>query len=183
MQFSTSFFSIVLLAIAGGVTPLPAEGTNSLDGIPEGSSDGVYLGSVKEDGTTHWEYQGDASEALAARSNSTLGDLVKRNYVACTGYGVNANDVAKAQTNFVSMCGSGYYFASRSIAVVSGLGVAYGCNYGNGQTCHSGDIASFFSQINSQCGLQSGGPAGAGWYSANDWKASYGRTSVGTGFC
>ena len=97
--------------------------------------------------------------------------------------GVNADQVNAAQGFLADMCGGGYFFAARSIARVSGDTVAYGCNYGGGQTCHSGDVWGFFGQINDKCGFAHGASAGAGWYSKNSWKATYGRGSVGAGYC
>ncbi|EKG22373.1 Ankyrin [Macrophomina phaseolina MS6] len=188
VQFTT--VTTTLLALAGIVAAMPAPSAEkpALEGIPVGAADGIYLGSLKADGSTQWDFIGPdssttPSSGLLVDDDSDSPVLAKRDGVTCSGFGVNADDANRAQGKLADMCGGGYYFNSRSIAQVSGGAVAYACNYGNGQTCHSGDVWSFFAQVNSKCGFTNGASAGAGWYSVNSWKAAYGRTTTGSGFC
>ncbi|GME48628.1 hypothetical protein C8Q74DRAFT_1364003 [Neofusicoccum parvum] len=187
VHFGSLTMGLLTVAAFASAVPTPSGTADQpgLEGIPVGSPDGIYIGSVKEDGRTQWEFLGDYNSTSTIDSRST-GDghaLAKRNGVSCNGFGVNADDANTAQGKLADMCGNGYYFSSKSIAQVSGGAVAFGCNYGNGQTCHKNDLWDFFGQINSVCGFTHGSSAGAGWYSRNDWKATYGRTSTGSGFC
>ncbi|KAI0800220.1 hypothetical protein C8Q74DRAFT_398872 [Fomes fomentarius] len=197
VRLTLTFVATLLAAtglVAGAGIPR-ADSEPVLEPIPAGAADGFYFGYLKEDGSTEWKYAG-ADAASVNPTNATVGfrpstpstssessELVKRDSVNCNGYGVNADSANVAQGELADMCGNGYFFSSRSVAKVSGDAVAYGCNYGNGQTCHSGDLWSFFGQINSKCGFTHGASAGAGWYAATGWKAAYGRASAGTGFC
>ena len=196
VRLAVTFIVASLLAATGLVAGAGIPRTEpALEGIPAGSKNGFYVGNLKEDGTTVWEYVGPDVASLIASSNATAPAassedssaaghaLVKRDEVDCNGYGLNADHANVAQGEFADMCGSGYFFNSRSIAKVYDDAVAYGCNYGNGQTCTSNLMWTFYAQINSKCGFTHGAQAGAGWYYSPSLKASYGRASAGTGFC
>ena len=180
-------FLFSLLAATGitAVNAIPVETKPGLEGIPVGAKDGLYIGHIKDDGKTNWEFLGAHNQSIpvTARDDRPLAARAAIPYATCAGFGVNADQVNVAQGYLANLCGNGYYFSGRSIAQVYGGGVAYACNYASSQTCHSGDVWDFFGDINHKCGFAHGGQAGAGWESVPAWKAAYGRTSTGTGFC
>ncbi|PMD22615.1 hypothetical protein NA56DRAFT_747867 [Hyaloscypha hepaticicola] len=180
--------TFIILAAAGIVSALPspaAETKGTLAGPAEDLPHGIYTVDLADDGSTTWTFIAPINETLKATTVAArdLEGLDKRDGVSCNGFGTPADDVNVAQGNLANQCGGGYFFSGRSIAAYYGTGVAFGCNYGNGQTCHSDQLWSDFGAINSQCGFTSGAQAGAGWYSHNSWKATYGRTAAASGFC
>jgi hypothetical protein len=64
------------------------------------------------------------------------------------------------------------------MSFVYGSSVSYACDYGNGQTTTSAQLHGFLGDVTRNCGAGT-----AGWYSIDSWKASYGRTNVGSRFC
>jgi len=200
----TSFASLVaLMAVAfSTVSALPSPDASSpslmrrgtLAPLPAGSKDGFYAGTLNDDGTTTWKFLGADASAVSASINSTAthpidvsahnsGDLELERRADSgahcdTTQLINSNDRANAATGFANMCGNGLFFGTFSITYQSGSVVAYGCNYGNGQTCHAGDVNSFLGAVASVCGGNK-----AGWYGKETWKASYGYTAAGVGIC
>lgn len=183
-MYTNAILAFALAALSGlaaaNPTPNPDVG-GALTPPPTGTADGLYLVDLNDDGTSHYKLISPAS-AKDKRSDlsSSADTLVSRAATGayCSNHGINASDLNNAQNAFISMCGDGYWFSSRAIALVRGSAIVYGCNYGNGQTCHAGDVASFLGSIDSKCGK-----AAAGWYSKNEWKASYGRETNPAGYC
>ncbi len=75
------------------------------------------------------------------------------------------------------MCGGGLSY-KKSIAIGYRGMVAFGCDYGKGQTCYAKDVTKFFNSVLGECHDNK-----AGWWSQEDWKVSYGYAPVGSGFC
>ncbi|KAK4161704.1 putative mannose-6-phosphate class i protein [Cladorrhinum sp. PSN259] len=183
----TSFFALVAsLVSVQQALALPTESTAAtIKGrsvLPPGSKEGYYTGSLNARGTTTWHYHGPRNTtATPARSVSSVSDgsaIDKRaNFATCENRLVNVNDRDSAIAMLANNCGNGLEFDAKSIAFVVGSVVAYGCNYGNGQICHRDDIETFMLSVKAQCGNR------AGWWTEEDWKASYGYTAGGTGFC
>jgi len=161
--------------------------------IPEGSPDGLYIGAIDADGSPTLEYLGPGpadsanTSTLASRDSpsahgETLYALEARapTGVYCqTWLNMNTDDRSSANSALIKACGSGgLYFSSKSIASVRGSAIAYGCNYGNGQTCYGRDLDLFFLNLGFNCGLDK-----AAWWSQQNWKASYGYTVSGQKFC
>ena len=69
-------------------------------------------------------------------------------------------------------------FTDKTTSYKWGSAVAYGCNYGNGQTVTGSWLAAQFASIAQECGSST-----AGWIAYPDWKASYGIDNSGVGFC
>ena len=167
------FLALLAAATLTAGATIPGATEPTLQPIPAGSTDGFYKGYLDENGHTVWEFLG--ADAATVNPNATISSrsayapaldsvLVKRDYVSCNGYGINADNANAAQGELADMCGGGYFFSGRSIARVYEDTVAYGCNYSGGQTCHSGDVWNFFAPINAKCGFVHGSQAGAGWY-------------------
>ncbi|KAK4220960.1 hypothetical protein QBC38DRAFT_378005 [Podospora fimiseda] len=180
----TSMLAILASLAAFQVTAiaLPAESTpqkRSLGPLPVGSTDGVYIGKLDGNGTTVWELV----SPIKKRDNTLALDeqsLDKRaNGVNCQNSIVmNSGDRANAASALINMCGNGYSWWGSAIAVQSGTAVAYGCNYGNGQTCYSWDISNFFASLVASCGNNK-----AAYWGQGSWKAAYGYTNIGYAFC
>ncbi|KAE9375808.1 hypothetical protein N431DRAFT_463874 [Stipitochalara longipes BDJ] len=179
----------LFFAASGFVSALPnpaTEAKGTLAGPSDDTPHGIYTVDLAEDGSTTWTFIAPINETLRASPIAArdVDGINKRDSTNCNGFGTPADDVNVAQGNLANQCGNGYFYNGRSIAAYYNTGVAFGCNYGkNGQTCHSGDLWSDFASINSKCGFTHGAQAGAGWYSHSSWKASYGRTASGSGFC
>ena len=170
MQFI--LLASAVLAAASSVAGAPTESKPLLSSIPAGSPNVFYSGSLREDGTTEWIFLGKHNH-----------DIEKRDGASCAGFGTPTEDVNTAQSQLANLFGNGYYWTSRSIASTYNSGVAYGCNYGNGQTSTSGQYWSDIAAVNSQCGFTNGAAAGVGWYSHDSRKASYGHTANSAGYC
>jgi hypothetical protein len=167
-------YALILATIAALAVAAPAERqSGSLPPLPAGSLDGIYVSSVHADGSAFWEYKGPVD------TNVTTSSLFTRDSagVHCNGNYIG-NDAQGAANAFRDFCGQGKHFDGKSISVQYGNAVAYGCNYGNGQTCYSGDMQNYFDAIFKQCGQGE-----AGWYNVKSSKASYGVQAGGSGYC
>lgn len=171
MRFNTSLLAqlaFATTAFASGVV------------IPIGSANGIYLHQVDADGTVRTEYLGAGPVTLpSAPSTRAYSPVYARaGYsLQCQNIGVNQGDKENAEKQLASAFAGGSFFRG-TISSVSGSAVAYGCDYGNGQTMSSEQFQEFMSALDGQCGA-----ATAGWYSIPDWAASYGRTNAGVSFC
>ena len=90
----------------------------------------------------------------------------------------SASDFAQADQMLANFFGNGNTFKGKDIAYYYGSAVAFGCNYGHGQTDTASKWDSNVNAINQDCGV-----AGSGWYSYPSSKASYGRTLSSESFC
>ncbi|KAF2824446.1 hypothetical protein CC86DRAFT_384076 [Ophiobolus disseminans] len=177
---------LLLATLAGRAiaSPTPVNEAKALLTAPQaGIADGTYFVDLNEDGTTNYTVitpeailKGRAASLNTPKAGSAL--VARGSRAHCSNHGVDAASLAGAQRAFAEMCGNGYWFNSRAIAQVWGSAIAYGCNYGNGQTCHSADVWSFYGGIDNGCGY-----ASAGWWSMEEWKASYGREVNPAGYC
>ena len=152
-------------------------------GFPPGTPDGFYTGVVNSaDNSTHWTLIPDLNITIPTATIVPSGPaLTKRDGVTCEYKLANTYSVADATTQLSNACGNGYSY-SHTVAKISGGAIAYGCDYGNGQTCYFGDVNGFFNSIRGSCGT-SGSNDRSGWYSKSSWKATYGWTTTGNGVC
>jgi hypothetical protein len=109
-----------------------------------------YLG-VGSTGSTH------TSRAVAQGHSAKFG---KRDGVSCGGGNGSASDFAQADQTLANFFRDGNTFMGKDIAYYYGSAVAFGCNYGNGQTVAAEQWNNNVNAINQQCGV-----AGSGWYS------------------
>lgn len=177
---NVSILCAVALAQIGAALP-QATRKPLFDPLPAGSKDGLHIGTLNEDGTTHWEYHGETlvnRTSEAVKREPTV-PHTKRAYngAHCVSYSYDQYDWQLATQGLEQQCGSGTPY-SNVISYQSGITVAYGCNYGNGQVCVGTEIEGLYSQFSSACG-----DGWYGWWEQGDWAASYGVTDTTTGFC
>jgi hypothetical protein len=136
---------------------------------------------VNADGSTTTEYIGDVGD-LPSALNSTINTVQLSNSqgdISCRNqYVLNLDDLIAAEQGLEAMYTNGGSFNGKSTSYKSGSAVAYGCNYGKGQTITGTWLSAQYNNIAQQCGS-----TGPGWVSYPDWKASYGVDSSATGFC
>lgn len=73
--------------------------------------------------------------------------------------------------------GGGRHFTTK-ISAYSGNAVAFGCDYGNGQTMSSGEYSGYIQVLDAKCGNTF-----AAYYDLPNAKSSYGRTNSDQDFC
>jgi len=78
-----------------------------------------------------------------------------------------------AQQGLIDRFKDGKSFKETSTLYKQGTVVAYGCNYGNGQTISGSWLAAQFAAIAQKCGSLS-----PGYVAYPDWKATYGVGST-----
>jgi hypothetical protein len=107
-------------------------------------------------------------------------DLVARKTgTQCFGQTMDAGDVAKAQQQMIDFCNNGGLWSDNSqMRFTSGDVTVFGCNYGGQQECHEEDLRVFFAEIDRSCN-----ESGAGFWSQENWKVTYGRTLHGNSVC
>jgi hypothetical protein len=182
---SPLYLCIAAFIMALGVTAAPTPGeanplTTGRFSLPPDSKDGLYIHSLDENGNQSLEYLGVVNATgLPALDNVDSDALSKRQstFYSCAGRFVDATSLRNAEDGLAGICGQGLEFR-QSISYQWGSAIAYGCNYGNGQTCHSGDVRRFYNGLTNACGGSQ-----TGWTTINEWHATYGVTVVGTGFC
>lgn len=161
-----------LAALGGLVAAVPTERKPLYDPLPEGAPNGPHIASLNEDGSTHWEFLGHLTR------NSTASSEVQKRAATgayCNGYYIGAN-VQSTVDDFITEFGGRYF--KTAIAWQDNGAIAYGCDYGNGQYPQTSDLQNFFASIANTCGSNS-----AGWWSQEDWAASYGVVGSGSGYC
>lgn len=148
------------------------------DPLPAGSADGLYIGTLNDDGTTHWEYFGKAKNlTLPERGSTSLSEHDKRANEGAICQGEELLFAPLAEEGLIEICGNGLNF-DQVISYQFNTAIAYGCNYGGGQHCIGSQITDIFDKLEVACG-----PLTSGWYSMPSWAASYGVTLLGDGFC
>ncbi|KAH9890724.1 hypothetical protein F4778DRAFT_752061 [Xylariomycetidae sp. FL2044] len=171
--------SAAILLGAAAMAPLALAAPADADLVERnllGPQDGLYVEKTNPDGSTEWEYQGRYSPSPAESSSNELTTRASEG-ANCNGFYLDANDIQNAINGLIGTCGDGRKYSSR-ISYQYGNAVAFGCNYGSGQTCYAKDLRSMFTSVEQKCGT-----SGAGWYSKPSWKASYGYTSVSNSYC
>lgn len=160
----------------GAALASPTVRSHNLPPLPP--KDGLYVGNINAEGEFFWDFKGDVATGVTTRSPaSEPAALTKRSGARCNGYRAGAeNERNDAKNALIDACHDTHY--SHSIALQRGDVVAYGCDYGNGQRCNGWEITGFFDEIAKACGVES-----AGWYDKSEWRASYGVTRAGNGFC
>ncbi|KAJ6473879.1 hypothetical protein C8R45DRAFT_1103548 [Mycena sanguinolenta] len=166
MQFRALFLAFVATAVAFQ--------------RPTGGPDGLYIHSIDAEGNSVVEYLGVASTSSnhIPRAAGPSAKFGKRDGVTCGGGSGSAGDFAQADQMLANFFGNGNTFKGKDIAYYYGSAVAFGCNYGNGQTDTASQWDSNVNDINQDCGV-----AGSGWYSYPSSKASFGRTLSSESFC
>ncbi|KAI0138699.1 hypothetical protein F4776DRAFT_663068 [Hypoxylon sp. NC0597] len=166
---SIAILAFVASATAGLIQRDTSDGTFHL---PADSPNGAYELSVGESSEATYKHLGDDSKDLVARKDYQ-GQIHCKNQ-----YTLNYDDMGYAEQGFENNFGNGNSFYGKTVSYKYGSAVAYGCNYGHGQTVTGTWLAAQFAAIAQSCGAQS-----AGWVSYPDWKASYGIDNAGVGFC
>ena len=169
-----SAIKFVLLAIASLSAALS---------LPEDAPQGPAIAFQYDNGTWVWDYQ--TPHALAGSQVSSKAEptqlpiRIPVDRATCNGFTMNLADVAAAEKGLADTFGKGpFTWGGRAITYTSGTVTAFGCNYGNGQQSYSATFMDDMGNVDSKCGTN-----GAGWYGHNEWKATYGRTLLGQGFC
>ncbi|CAG5158178.1 uncharacterized protein ALTATR162_LOCUS5024 [Alternaria atra] len=168
-------------ALATQTTSGPGDRKPLYDALPAGAPDGLHMGSLNPDGTTHWEYIGEAEYLPFNSSELPSGVptiLTKRSDYGthCDGGWVSDFDWQNAQAGLQQRCGGGLDY-NGVISYQYGSAVAYACNYGNGQRCDWSNVGSALNSLRNACYEQ------RGWFSIPSAKLSYGVTTAGHGYC
>ena len=149
------------------------------------SPNGFYLHTIGPDGKPQNAHIGDLNAFLPdLNRTSDVSNPHQRRQDAqptidCKNqYTLNYNDIVAAEQGLEAMFQYGGTFDDKTVSYKSGGAVAYGCNYGSGQTVSGSWLGAQFSKISQQCGT-----SGGGYVSYPDWKASYGIDSSAIGFC
>ncbi|KAH0559905.1 hypothetical protein GP486_003578 [Trichoglossum hirsutum] len=163
------------------ITALSFAGAVQLD---VSDPDGLYLHVVEPNGTVVTHYAGESGNSTlkfmrrGSVPTSVTANSKRDTGAHCNNIGGSPEDFLAAEGGLSSFFGSnGQSFASH-ISYKIGNGVAYGCDYGNGQTYTACQLSSDVDAIDSKCGT-----GGAGWSSHESWKSSYGRTLASEKFC
>ena len=163
------------MKFAATILTLAAAASTALAGFSHDPSapDGVYTHYVDSAGTPQNVYLGP----VHARREPHL-DVRDSSGVQCqSSIQMNADDVSAAQTQLGNIFGGGFQFF-KTISIKSGSAVAYGCDYGNGQTLSNSDFSGYMGSVSTRCGATS-----AGFFNLPQFKAAYGRTNAGISFC
>ncbi|KAI0319775.1 hypothetical protein OF83DRAFT_1169917 [Amylostereum chailletii] len=140
---------------------------------PKGGPDGLYIAEVDANGDEKLTYVGPGNttvpHTLTARAST--GPF-------CQSVQASASDISNAEHALANFFGGGTSFFGSSVSMYSGSAVAYGCNYGNGQTMSSQEFLGYVSVLDAKCGGQN-----AAYYNLPSSKSSYGRTASSQGFC
>ncbi|CAG5158186.1 uncharacterized protein ALTATR162_LOCUS5028 [Alternaria atra] len=168
-------------ALATQTTSGPGDRKPLYDALPAGAPDGLHMGSLNPDGTTHWEYIGEAEYLPFNSSELPSGVptiLTKRSDYGthCDGGYLPDSEWTRAASGLQQICGDGRDYTG-VLTYQYGSTIAYACNYGNGQRCVSHDVWNYQTQLRNACYEQ------RGWFSIPSAKLSYGMTLVHNGFC
>ncbi|RYP05520.1 hypothetical protein DL765_009820 [Monosporascus sp. GIB2] len=156
-------------------------GTSTFSYAP-GAPDGFYVHAINNAGYPENIFIGDLKDMLPPVANDTnthtrrkekQGDIYCKNQ-----YTINYDDLVAAEQGLERMYQDGGSFSGKSTSYKYGSAVAYGCNYGNGQTITGSWLAAQYAAIGQKCGSNS-----PGWVAYPDWKSSYGVDQSGVGFC
>ncbi|KAI9858415.1 MAG: hypothetical protein M1813_007519 [Trichoglossum hirsutum] len=171
MKSLALFVSVILSAI------LASAATHS---VPEDGPDGLYIHHIDDDGNSTYQYWGEAPAPVFARSSEVpeLETLKKRDGATCDSFQLDGNDADGATDGLAEWFGCGQQFKGKNGASYKwGSVVAYGCDYGNGQSYTSIQFLSDIAAVKAKCG------SNAGYFAHSSWKSSYGLTQTSQGFC
>lgn len=181
MRFSTSLIAISAAAIVqASAIPQTTETFSLALDAPEG----FYLHTIDSNGKPQNEHADELKTVLPDSDPSSAPNTQQyrreaQGSIYCKNqYLLNSKDLAAAQQGLKATFASGGSFTESSVSYKSGSAVAYGCNYGDGQTITGPWLGAQFALIEKECG-----PLGGGWIAFPDWKASYGFDNSGVGFC
>ncbi|KAK3385812.1 hypothetical protein B0H63DRAFT_187805 [Podospora didyma] len=184
-----AFFKLItLLAVAASVTAgaIPREaGTGTYSHAPD-APNGFYIHSLNAAGEPENIFVGEVLPIVNATVNHTTAaaallaarKLYQGQIICKNQYTLNYNDLIAAEQGLENMFANGGSFGGKSVSYKSPSAVAYGCNYGHGQTITGTWLAAQFGNIATACGSSS-----PGWVAYPDWKAAYGVDGSGVGFC
>ena len=140
---------------------------------PDGGLDGIYIHFSDASGIASSIYEGFPASSTYFASESSTGGLHSRQTATTdceNGVSTTAADFAGAAQMLASWFGGSRSFYGHNTAV------AYGCNYGEGQTYTSSQFMNDILSINNTCQA-----TGAGWVSSPG--SGYGRTLATKSFC
>ncbi|KAH0556090.1 hypothetical protein GP486_005972 [Trichoglossum hirsutum] len=154
--------------------------------VPEDGPDGLYIHHTDENGNSTYQYWGEAPDLVFARTiegralntSSKLASLERRDGPVCSSFELDQNDANSATNGLAAWFGCGRSFKGKSEASYkSGSVVAFGCDYGDGQTYTSDKYLDDIAAVKAKCGNS------AGWFAHDSWKSSYGFTQTSQSYC
>ncbi|KAI9868527.1 MAG: hypothetical protein M1813_005971 [Trichoglossum hirsutum] len=175
---SLALFTSLILSAA-----LASAGIHS---VPEDGPDGLHIHHIDETGNSTYQFWGEASAPVLARSiearasypSPELASLKKRDGVNCNSFQLDSTDATAAANGLAAWFGCGRSFQGKNQAAYkSGSVVAFGCDYGNGQTYTSDQFLNDIAAVKAKCG------SSAGWDAHDSWKSSYGFTQTSQSYC
>jgi hypothetical protein len=172
---------LLVTAVALLSTVVAAEATPKYS-LPSDSPDGLYVHETDADGNpknTHIPDFNITERSITRSAKFARGSSSDQGIVTCKNqYTLNYDDMITAEQGLDSWFQTGGSFSGKSTSYKWNSAVAYGCNYGKGQTINGNWLAAQWSLIAQSCGTSS-----PGYISFPQWKAAYGVDSSGVGFC
>ncbi|KAN0086669.1 hypothetical protein V8E54_000357 [Elaphomyces granulatus] len=171
------FLLVTAVALLSAVVAAEATPKYSL---PGDSPDGLYVHETDADGNPKNTHIPDfnITERSITPSAKFARDSSQGTITCKNQYTLNYNDMITAEQGLEQAFQHGGSFSGKSTSYKWSSAVAYGCNYGKGQTFSGNWLAAQFAQIAQSCGTSS-----PGYISFPQWKAAYGIDSSGVGFC
>ena len=174
MHFPTTIMAVIALGAINASALPKASKTFSL---ASDAADGAYIHTIGPNGDPQTTYVGELANTSDVSKRHQRRDY--QGQIFCKNqYILNSGDVSAAEQGLEALFPYGRSFYISSVSYKIGTAVAYGCNYGDGQTVTGDFLAAQFGNIAGQCGGSSGG-----YVSYPDWKASYGIDSAAAGYC
>lgn len=179
MNFSVALATLFAVILSASAAPTTTVQPKGLFKIAPGAPDGLYTHHVALDGSVHTLYHGEWNRTTSAATATTSAAKSKRSPfgVYCQTLTFQPADGQQAVLGLANTLNANNQFY-HSISYSSGTAVAYGCDYGHGQTMSGADTSDYLAMVENQCGNNK-----QGWFSLPDWKASYGMTVSGSSFC
>ena len=156
---------------------------------PRGGPDGIYMHYFDANGTASAIHLNSISNAppYVPSESSTIeshrrrgtGTVFCSNGSAGPAFGP-PSDFQGATEALANWFGNGRAFFGPCVSAYVGEAVAYGCNYGIGQTYTATQVWSDMTLVNNTCP-----PVGSvvGWVDHPEWQSAYGREVSSQSFC
>ena len=140
--------------------------------VPEGTSNGVYVHGINEDGSESMTRVQDLAELPSSLKHHASSAKFRRwalpaGRSGCTTSVLNPDDLANAQYSLENYCegegsaGSADVPSKHHVTFVSNGAVAYVCNYGKKNICTPSEAQAAYASLGGDCGNPSA-PLG-GW--------------------
>ena len=178
MKFTTPIAA--LCAVAATVSAAPMAALNQPKGlfkIEPGAPNGWYTHHIALDGSVHTQYHGEVPSSIPTTSAADTKSKRAPFGAQCQSLTFQPADGQAAIQGLANTLDSNNQFY-HAISYSSGTAVAYGCDYAHGQSISGADMTSYLTMLTEACGQGK-----EGYFSLPDWKASYGITTSGDGFC